>query len=248
MPANSHRYHSNEGARKMAPLMKLRLRNLLADSCLAALRDERSDSTLRALVAFAERADETGQAEELAVDRAATLAETGCFERNAATVRLAPDLARDLPVLRERARLLLEAVAQCRARCGFPGGDADTPASWSLCAASVLFDLALFFEVHELLEREWRGARGALKTLLQGLVQVAVGCHHRANGNVRGALTLLAAGNEKLRRFRPEAYGLELEGFCASVERIVRELRVAPGAAIETPRLAVRQSPSGRMR
>ncbi len=232
----------------MAPPMKLRLRDLLADSCLAALRDAKPDSALRALVAFTERADETGRAEELPADQAATLAATGCFERIAATVRLAPDLARDLPALRERARLLVEAAAECRSRCGSVGGPAGALTSWSLCAASVLFDFGLFFEVHELLEREWRAATGALKTLLQGLVQVAVGCHHQANGNVRGALTLLDAGNEKLRRFRPGAYGVELEGFCASVESIVRELRAAPGAAIETPRLAVRQSPSGRMR
>jgi hypothetical protein len=228
--------------------MKLRLRDLLADSCLTALRDANSDSTLQALVAFLERADETGRAEELPGDQAAILAATGCFEEKAATVRLAPDLVRDLSAFRDRAGRLVEAVAECRVRCGPAGRAAVAVGAWSLCAASVLFELGLFFEVHELLEREWRGATGAYKTLLQGLVQVAVGCHHQANGNVRGALTLLAAGNEKLRQFRPVAHGVELEGFCASVERIVRRLRTEPGAVIEAPRLAVRQSPSRRMR
>jgi hypothetical protein len=228
--------------------MKPRLRALLADSCLAALHGANSDSALQALVGFTERTDETGRAEDLPVGQAADLAATGCFERKAATVRLAPELVRDLPALRDRAERLVEAVAECRARCGSPAGAEGALTSWSLCAASVLFDLGLFFEAHELLEPEWRRATGGLKTLLQGLVQVAVGCHHQANGNIRGALTLLAAGNEKLRRFRPVAYGVELEGFCASVERIVRQLRAAPGVAIETPRLAVRQSPSGRMR
>jgi hypothetical protein len=228
--------------------MKLRLRDLLADSCLAALRDANSDSALRALVAFTERADERGRAAELPVDQAATLAATGCFETKASMVRLAPDLVRDLPALRDRAGRLVEAVAECRVRCGPPGRAAGALTTWSLCAASVLFEFGLFFEVHELLEHEWRGATGAFKTLLQGLVQIAVGCHHQANGNVRGALTLLASGNEKLRGFRPAAHGIELEGLCASVERIVRRLRAEPGAAIEAPRLTVRQSPSGRMR
>lgn len=231
----------------MAPLMKVRLRDLLADSCLAALRDAKSDAALRALVAFTERADETGRAERLTADQVATLAETACFQRTAATVRLAPDLVRDLPALRERARLLAETVARSRARCGFPGAT-QALTSWSLCAASVLFDAKLFFEVHELLESEWREAVGDLKTFLQGLIQVAVGCHHHAHGNLRGARTLLAEGNEKLRRYRPVAHGVELESFCASVERIVRQLRTAPGAAIEPLRLVVLQSSSGRMR
>ena len=231
----------------MAPLMKLRLRDLLADSCLAALRDAKADPALRALVAFTERADETGRAERLTADQAATLVETGCFQRTAATVCLAPDLVNDLPAFCERARLLAEAVEKSRARCGLPEAT-EALTSWSLCAASVLFDAKLFFEVHELLESEWRDAAGDLKTFLQGLIQVAVGCHHHAQGNLRGARTLLAEGSEKLRPFRPAAHGVDLESFCASVERIVRQLRTAPGAAIEPLRLVVLQSSYGRMR
>jgi hypothetical protein len=227
--------------------MKLRLRDLLADSCLAALRDTKSDAALRALVAFVERADVTGRAERLSGDQVATLAETGCFEGTTATLCLAPDVARDLPALRERVPLLAEAVEACRARCGTPGGT-EAHTAWSLCAASVLFDAKLFFEVHELLEIEWREAVGDLKIFLQGLIQVAVGCQHHANGNFRGARTLLAQGNEKLRPFRPAAHGVVLESFCESVAGIVRQLRAAPRAAIETPRLFVLQSPSGRTR
>ncbi len=227
--------------------MKLRLRDLLADWCLAALRDATSHSGLQALTAFAERADGTGRAERLTADQASALAATGCFEATAEAVRLVPDLVRDLPALRERVRLLGQAVAESRVRCGPPAAT-EAPTSWALCAASALFDAKLFFEVHELLESEWREARGDLKIFLQGLIQVAVGCHHHANENLRGARALLAEGNEKLRPFRPAAHGVDLEGFCAAVERSLEQLRVAPGAAIETPRLVVRQSPSGRRR
>jgi hypothetical protein len=76
---------------------------------------------------------------------------------------------------------------------------------------------------------------------LQGLIQVAVGLHHHAEGNTRGALTRLCAGNEKLRCFRPAAQGIDLEGLCSAVERIVTRLRATPGAAVEAPRLVVRQ-------
>jgi len=65
--------------------------------------------------------------------------------------------------------------------------------------------------------------------------------HHQTEGNIRGALTRLNAGNEKLRRFRPAAHGIDLEGLCTAVERIVTRLRLTPGVPIEAPRLVVRQ-------
>jgi len=220
--------------------MTPRLRNLLAEWCLAALRDNRGSAPLRALVAFAERADETGRAEGLTAEQVVLLDSTDCFASSGGAVCLAPRLLHDLPALRARATRLLQATAESRARCGSlarPG----SLASWSLCATEALFNAGLFFEVHELLESDWRRATGDLKTLLQGLLQVAVGFHHQAEGNVRGALSRLHAGNEKLRRFRPAAQGIELEGLCSAVERIVARLRAMPGAPVELPRLVVRQ-------
>jgi uncharacterized protein len=220
--------------------MRIRLRNLLADWCLSALRDARGSAPLRTLAAFAERTDETGRAEGMAAEQMAILASTGCFETDGVDVLLAPHLRRDLPALRARVPRLLDASAESRARCGDPrtGG---SPASWSLCAAEALFNAGLFFEVHELLESDWRRATGDLKPILQGLIQVAVGFHHQAEGNIRGALSRLSAGNEKLRRFRPAAQGIDLEGFCTGVERIVTRLRLTPAASVEAPRLVVRQ-------
>jgi hypothetical protein len=220
--------------------MRLRLRNLLAEWGLAALRDARKSAPLQALAAFAERTDETGRAEGMTAEQVAILASTDCFEANGSAILLAPHLLRDLPTLRARTPRLLDATAESRARCGNPatrGG----PASWSLCAAQALFNAGLFFEVHELLESDWRRATGDLKTILQGLIQVAVGLHHQAEGNIRGALTRLSAGNEKLLRFRPAAQGIDLEGFCTGVERIVTRLRLTPAAPVEAPRLVVRQ-------
>jgi uncharacterized protein len=220
--------------------MRIRLRNLLAEWCLAALRDARGSTPLRALAAFAERTDETGRAEGMATEQMAILASTGCFETDGVGVLLAPHLRHDLPALRARVPLLIDASAKSRARCGDPT-TRDGLASWSLCAAAALFNTGLFFEVHELLESDWHRATGDLKTILQGLIQVAVGLHHQTEGNIRGALTRLSAGNERLRRFRPAAQGIDLEGFCTAVERIVTRLRLTPGVPIEAPRLVVRQ-------
>ena len=63
-----------------------------------------------------------------------------------------------------------------------------------LAAAAALFDAGLFFEVHELLEPYWFRAEGAEREALQGLIQVAVGFQHLANGNLEGARALLRDG------------------------------------------------------
>lgn len=64
--------------------------------------------------------------------------------------------------------------------------------------AADLFDAGLHFEVHELLEPCWMRAAGEEREILQGLIQVAAGYHHLANGRVRGAVSLLDEGSLKL--------------------------------------------------
>jgi len=68
----------------------------------------------------------------------------------------------------------------------------------ALDAAADLFDAGLYFEVHELLEPYWMRAEGQEREILRGLIQVAVGFHHLANGNLRGARSLLDEGSVKL--------------------------------------------------
>jgi hypothetical protein len=72
----------------------------------------------------------------------------------------------------------------------------DVPAA--LAAAACLFDAGLFFEVHEVLEPHWITARDDAREALQGLIQIAVGWQHLANGNVSGARSLLADGAARL--------------------------------------------------
>ena len=43
----------------------------------------------------------------------------------------------------------------------------------ALARALVFWDLGLFFEVHEILEQAWHGARGAEKEILQALIRAA---------------------------------------------------------------------------
>src|SRR3989339_618167 len=50
---------------------------------------------------------------------------------------------------------------------------ARTGAEDALAKGLVLWDLELFFEVHEILEQAWRGAQGAEKELLQAMIRAA---------------------------------------------------------------------------
>jgi len=47
----------------------------------------------------------------------------------------------------------------------------------------------------------WRRATGTKRTLLHGLIQIAVGYEHLRRGNLRGMRSLLGQGTKKLARF-----------------------------------------------
>jgi hypothetical protein len=114
------------------------------------------------------------------------------------------------PLVRQRA---LSAAAALAAR---PAGRLDSRADL-LDAAATLFDAHLYFEVHELLEPFWRDAEGGEREALQGLIQVAVGYQHLANGNLAGARALLDEGRRRLDGRTLE--GMDLDGFGREVAR-----------------------------
>jgi hypothetical protein len=97
------------------------------------------------------------------------------------------------PRLRDRAKAALRALASAPADAG---GAALADA---LAFAAALFDAGLYFEVHEVLEPHWVRAGDAVeRDVLQGLIQVAVGYQHFADGNVAGARSLLEQGGGRL--------------------------------------------------
>ena len=112
----------------------------------------------------------------------------------------------------------------------------------ALDAAAALFDVHLYFEVHELLEPYWRDARGADREALQGLIQAAVGYQHLANGNVAGARALLAEGRAHL--IGRSLDGLDLHAFTTGLARSLDRLvpfdwRLAPAFPRRTPAAGV---------
>jgi Domain of unknown function (DUF309) len=91
-----------------------------------------------------------------------------------------------------------------------------------LDAAATLFTAHLYFEVHELLEPSWREAEGDEREALQGLIQVAVGYQHLANGNFAGARALLEEGRRRIQGRTLD--GLDLEKFGHGVGRSLDRL------------------------
>jgi hypothetical protein len=132
-----------------------------------------------------------------------------------------------------------------RLLAGRPLDPADPPRATALRQAGLLFDAGLYFEVHELLEPFWMRAEGPERPALQGLIQVAVGFHHLAGGNVSGARTLLHDGCAKLGGARLE--GMDLDPFARRVkgclDRVLTLGAEAPRAFDWTlvPRFPVRE-------
>jgi len=129
-------------------------------------------------------------------------------------------------LLRLRAQRAVEAIARLRPVAP------DPPLAEALEQAAVLFDAGLGFEVHELLERHWARATGDERSALQGLIQIAVGYQHLANGNLIGAQALLEEGSTRARGQR--LAGVDLDPFARAVANATRRLG-GPGSDVERP-------------
>ena len=79
-----------------------------------------------------------------------------------------------------------------------------------LAKAVELFNAGHYFEAHEVLERLWLAADGPDRELYQGVLQVAVGLHHEARGNRKGAASMLAKGVARLTLLAPSCLGIDL--------------------------------------
>jgi len=106
----------------------------------------------------------------------------------------------------------------------FPGEGASALET-ALRKGVLLFNHHLFFEVHEVLEIQWREESSDVRPFLQGLIQVAVAFYHLGNGNFRGTIALLQDGLGKLRPHQPAFLGIQLDDFIVALEACHKELR-----------------------
>ena len=188
--------------------LPLPLRNRLAELILHALRDREARRGLEAVAAAC--------ADPRALDPAVSPPEgfpAELFDR----AGFGPHAA----ALGERASRAARALADR------PLAPAGPPLPAALADAATLYEAGLYFETHEVLEPLWMRAAGAEREALQGLIQVAVGFQHLANGNLGGARALLRDGATKLAGHRLD--GRDTSAFAAEVARCLGEI-IALGA------------------
>ena len=75
----------------------------------------------------------------------------------------------------------------------------------ALAEGLICYDRAEFFEAHEHWESVWLRADGVEKTLLHGVIQVAIALCHHQRGNRKGAMALFAKAQKNLMRC-PESF------------------------------------------
>ena len=198
--------------------LPLPLRNRLADLILDALHDGAARRGLEAVAAVC--------ADPRALDPAAPPPEgfpAELFDRGADGWRIRSGFGPHTAALGERASRAARALADR------PLAPADPPRPVALAEAATLYEAGLYFETHEVLEPFWMRALGAEREALQGLIQVAVGFQHLANGNLDGARALLRDGATKLAGRRLE--GRSTSAFGAEVARCLGEIIALGGDA-----------------
>lgn len=72
------------------------------------------------------------------------------------------------------------------------------------------FNQRQFYECHDTLEAIWIEAPEMDKRFYQGILQVAVACHHLSNHNLRGAIILLGEGIRRLSDYQPDYQNIDV--------------------------------------
>lgn len=73
------------------------------------------------------------------------------------------------------------------------------------------FNRGQFYACHDTLEAIWVDAAEVDKRFYQGILQVAVGCYHLSNDNLRGAIILLGEAVRRLCDYQPDYEEIDVE-------------------------------------
>lgn len=212
----------------------VRLKHALSAVALAAVDDPREAPTVQALAACA-APGRGGPASVRDLARATGLPPEDVRRRVLATgvcidagggrlVGLDPALAPHAAYAARQTARAAEAVRTLSA----PAPRTVSPAVWR---AVVLFNVGLFFECHEYLERAWRTAGDGDRAFYHGLIQAAAGCYHCEKGNAHGTEVLLGKALANLRPYAPAAHGIDVAALLHGLAA------VRAGALAEPPRL-----------
>lgn len=90
------------------------------------------------------------------------------------------------------------------------------------------FNTGQFYACHDSLEEIWLEAVDPEKTFYQGILQIAVAFYHLGNHNWRGCAIMLGEGTNRLRRYRPEYNGIDVEDLFLEALTALERLQATP--------------------
>ena len=82
------------------------------------------------------------------------------------------------------------------------------------------FNSREWYECHETIEDLWLGETGEMRDFLQGTLQISVALLHWRNGNLGGAVSLLASGINYLKRVPDVCLWVDVPALIADSERV----------------------------
>ncbi|MFM7268565.1 MAG: DUF309 domain-containing protein [Cyanobium sp.] len=91
--------------------------------------------------------------------------------------------------------------------------------------AVALFNQGEWYACHDGFEELWHETLGPSRTVLQGILQIAVAHLHLERGNLRGATVLMGEGLGRLQACGTVALGLDLDNLRATVAPRLRALQ-----------------------
>ena len=87
------------------------------------------------------------------------------------------------------------------------------------------FNQQQFYACHDTLEAIWVDAAETDKRFYQGILQVAVGCYHLSNDNLRGAIILLGEAVRRLCDYQPDYAGINVEQLLQQAVNLLQALQ-----------------------
>jgi uncharacterized protein len=90
------------------------------------------------------------------------------------------------------------------------------------------FNQQQFYACHDTLEAIWVDALEVDKRFYQGILQVAVGCYHLSNDNLRGAIILLGEAVRRLCDYQPDYEEIDVEQLLAQTMALLQALQQLP--------------------
>lgn len=82
-----------------------------------------------------------------------------------------------------------------------------------------------FYACHDTLEAIWLSSSEPDQKFYQGVLQIAVGCHHLGNNNWRGAAILLGEGIKRISEYQPTYEEIDVDRLLADSSQLLQTVQ-----------------------